>query len=227
MGHSNGSSNVLCDRGEDTRGSYTNRALTDSAVVSHPASSHRISLILHSSFSQRPIRAYSFPSNNLHFDVMHQTEYNIIARWSGVLNPPLPLNLLYCTSIVRQGHYSHPTKAGRTRYGSATSSESDTVSFRLKDSFDIGVPVLSAFRGCEDSVIGAQDEVLRNQGTNITLHILVRSTVNTNYVHVILTISDSTFCCSGPTSVRGRISYERRVGQLLLGQSRALSSRDD
>lgn len=105
-----------------------------------------------------------------------QAKHDIIAPGSSVPDVLPPAIPQYRTSIIPQGQYSHKTKAGRTRYGSTASSESDAVSFCLKDSWDIGVPLQSALHSCEDlDLLGAQDEVLRGQGVNITLHILVRS----------------------------------------------------
>lgn len=132
-----------------------------------------------SPLSQDPIVTSFYAANqmssmNLAFGP-HATGDPISRQAFEIISAPPSSPPPHGATIVDQPRYFHPTKAGRTRYGTASSAESGFVSFRLRKADDIGVPIEDALEGFTDTVlVGATDPVLINQGTNVKLHILVR-----------------------------------------------------
>lgn len=79
------------------------------------------------------------------------------------------------SKTIPQERYSHASKAARTRYGSVTGIEMDSISFRLENAEEDGVSLSDILddHGAV-SLLGGKDELLQDHGVNVTLHILVR-----------------------------------------------------
>lgn len=79
------------------------------------------------------------------------------------------------SKTIPQERYAHASKAARTRYGSATGLEMDSIYFRLENAEEDGVSLSDILDDTGTAnLLGAKDEVLQDHGVNVKLRILVR-----------------------------------------------------